>query len=125
MYMFLIVIFVIVAILLIFSILLQSSKGTGLAGSYGGVGGVNTVFGGQGAATLLSKITTYLAIFFFLLTITINFVIKSDSQNRNSVIKEESMERVITPSSSLPTPKGINVDEVLKPVKPVEGKKGK
>lgn len=120
MYVFLIIIFIIVALLLVVSILLQSSKGTGLAGTFGGVGGVNTVFGGRGAATLLSKITTYLAIFFFLLTIAINFVIRSDTQSRGSVVKEQSMERVVTPSSSLPMPKDINVDEVLKPSQPVE-----
>jgi len=117
---FLIIIFVVVTVLLVVSILLQSSKGTGLAGTFGGAGGVNTVFGGRGAATLLSKITTYLAVFFFLLTIAINFVIRSDTQRRGSVVKEQSMERVITPSSSLPTPKDINVDEVFKPSQPVE-----
>jgi preprotein translocase subunit SecG len=120
MYVFLIIIFVVIAVLLVVSILLQSSKGTGLAGTFGGAGGVNTVFGGRGAATLLSKITTYLAVFFFLLTIAINFVIRSDTQRRGSVVKEQSMERVITPSSSLPKPKDIDVDEVFKPSQPVE-----
>ncbi|MDA3872270.1 MAG: preprotein translocase subunit SecG [Candidatus Marinimicrobia bacterium] len=120
MYAFLIIIFVVIAVLLVVSILLQSSKGTGLAGTFGGAGGVNTVFGGRGAATLLSKITTYLAVFFFLLTIAINFVIRSDTQRRGSVVKEQSMERVITPSSSLPKPKDIDVDEVFKPSQPVE-----
>ncbi len=122
MYIFLVIIFIIVALLLVLSILLQSSKGNGLAGTFGGAGGVNTVFGGQGAASLLSKITTYLAVIFFVLTIAINFVVKSSAQKGGSVVKTQSMERVVTPSSSLPTPKDIDVNEVLKPTEPVEKK---
>jgi len=48
---------------------MQSSKGEGLAGSaFGGGGGglSGAVFGGRGAATFLSKATTYLAVLFML-----------------------------------------------------------
>jgi preprotein translocase subunit SecG len=58
---------VIVCIALVLVVLMQSSKGEGLAGSaFGGGGGgmAGAVFGGRGAATFLSKATTYLAILF-------------------------------------------------------------
>lgn len=55
---------VIVSIALIIVVLMQSSKGDGLAGSAfsGGISGA--VFGGRGAAGFLSKATTVLAIVF-------------------------------------------------------------
>jgi preprotein translocase subunit SecG len=55
----------IISVLLVLGILLQSSKGGGLAGIAGGMGS-STVFGGRGAASFLSKATTILATVFFL-----------------------------------------------------------
>lgn len=57
---------VIVCIALIVVVLLQSSKGDGLAGTAfsGGISGA--VFGGRGAAGFLSKATTVLAIVFMI-----------------------------------------------------------
>ena len=37
---------------------IQSAKGEGLAGAFGGTSLTGTVFGGRGAATFLSKATT-------------------------------------------------------------------
>ena len=68
---FLTVIFVFVCIFLVVSILLQSSKGGGLAGMFGGGGGMGGVFGGRGAASFLSKITTWLGVSFALISIVI------------------------------------------------------
>lgn len=65
MYAFLIVLQMIVSVLLVLAILLQASKGGGLAGIAGGMGS-STVFGGRGAASFLSKATTILATVFFL-----------------------------------------------------------
>ena len=48
---------VLVCLALVLVVLLQSSKGGGLAGAFGG-GADSTVFGGRGAATVLSKATT-------------------------------------------------------------------
>ena len=59
---------VIVSVALVLVVLLQSSKGEGLAGSaFGGGGGgglSGAVFGGRGAASFLSKATTVLAVLF-------------------------------------------------------------
>lgn len=60
---------VIICIALVLVVLLQSSKGEGLAGSAFGGGGSGlsgAVFGGRGAAPFLSKATTILAVVFML-----------------------------------------------------------
>jgi preprotein translocase subunit SecG len=60
-----IVVHILVCAALIIVVLLQSSKGEGLAGAFGGGGGLSgAVFGGRGAATFLSKATTILAVCF-------------------------------------------------------------
>jgi len=58
------VIHVLFSLALIIAVLLQSSKGEGLAGAFGGGGLSGAVFGGRGAATFLSKATTVLAVGF-------------------------------------------------------------
>jgi len=63
---FLFTLFLLVCVLMTITILLQSSKGGGLAGTFGG-SSMGTVFGGRGAATFLSKTTTILAILFLLM----------------------------------------------------------
>ena len=68
---FLITIHAIVSLLLITVVLMQASQGGGLAGSIGGQT-TNAIFGGRGAATALSKITTYLAISFMGLALLIS-----------------------------------------------------
>jgi preprotein translocase subunit SecG len=71
----LITIHVLVAVGLIISVLMQSAKGEGLAGAFGGGGGVSgAVFGGRGAAPFLSKATTVLAIAFMLMCILLTLV---------------------------------------------------
>ncbi|MBD3169584.1 MAG: preprotein translocase subunit SecG [candidate division Zixibacteria bacterium] len=70
----LIVIHVIICISLIIVVLMQSAKGEGLAGALGGAGLTGTVFGGRGAATFLSRATTYLAVAFMLSCLGLTFV---------------------------------------------------
>ncbi|HDR04396.1 MAG TPA: preprotein translocase subunit SecG [Candidatus Marinimicrobia bacterium] len=120
MYAFLVFLFLVVSLLLIVSILMQNSKGTGLAGTFGGIGGANTVFGGRSAASFLAKATTYLAIAFFVLTIMINLTIRSRT-NVESVVKKQAAERMVTPSSALPAPQGVQIDRPV--IQPEEGKK--
>lgn len=62
---------IIVCLGLIIVVLLQSGKGGGLAGAFGGAGGVGAVFGGQAAATFLTKATRYLAIGFMLTSLSL------------------------------------------------------
>jgi preprotein translocase subunit SecG len=73
-YALLIVMHVVVCIALVIVVLLQSAKGEGLAGAFGGGGLTGAVFGGRGAATFLSKATAYLAIAFMLSCIGLTLV---------------------------------------------------
>lgn len=57
---------VLVSISLILVVLMQSSKGEGLAGTAFGGSISGAVFGGRGAASFLSKSTTVLAVLFML-----------------------------------------------------------
>lgn len=92
-----------VCILLIIIVLLQSSKGSGLAGAFGGGGGAGAVFGGRGAATFLSKMTAALAIIFMLSSIG-NSMLSSRSSGTKSLIQQEaSKSNISSPASSLPS----------------------
>lgn len=72
-YPFLIVVHILICAALIIVVLLQSSKGEGLAGAFGGGGLSGAVFGGRGAATFLSKATSIIAICFMVSSIVLTF----------------------------------------------------
>ena len=57
------IIHVIVCLFLVLVILLQAGKGGGMGAAFGGAG-TQTVFGGRGAATFLSKVTSVMAFLF-------------------------------------------------------------
>jgi preprotein translocase subunit SecG len=71
MFAFIIALHVIVSIFLIFVILLQPGKDGGMAAFGGGGGGSQTVFGGRGSVTFLSKVTTACAIIFMITSLTL------------------------------------------------------
>lgn len=73
-YILLIVVHVFVSIALVVSVLLQSGKGGGLAGTFGGSGITGGVFGGRGAAPFLTKATTVCAILFMVTSLSLSFV---------------------------------------------------
>jgi preprotein translocase subunit SecG len=60
----LLIVHVFICVGLIIVVLMQSSKGEGLAGAFGGGSLTGAVFGGRGAASFLSKATTILAVLF-------------------------------------------------------------
>ena len=111
----LLVIHVLVCLVLIVSILLQSGKGGGLAGgAFGGMGGSSAVFGGTGAATFLSKVTTYLAIVFFLTCIGLWY-----SSRSGETLPETAAERALKAQGPVPLNKGplqpVGADERAAP----------
>ncbi len=71
MFAFIITIHVIVSVFLIFVILLQPGKGDAMAALAGGGGSANTVFGGRGSVTFLSKVTAICAIVFMITSLTL------------------------------------------------------
>ena len=100
MYTVLIFLFVIVAILMTISILMQSSKGGGLAASFGGMGG-GGVFGPRGAASFLQKATTILAVVYAVLCLVIG-LIGRPTATRTSVIQQQMQKQRQVAESPLP-----------------------
>lgn len=82
---------VLACIALMFAILLQSGKGGGLAGAFGG-GSSQTLFGGRGAAGFLSRATTVLAVIFFVTSLTLGLS-ASRAVGRRSLVQEEARRR--------------------------------
>jgi len=113
---FIIFLLIIVSLMLVASILMQSSKGGGLGGAAfgGGMGGLNSVLGGRNAATFLAKATQYLAFAFFVLIIIINFLVRGSDSNR-SIVQQQASKGVVTSSSTLPRPAGIDIEEPIAP----------
>ena len=104
---FLTMLHVIICIALIMVVLMQSAKGEGLAGAFGGSGITGAVFGGRGAATFLSKATTVLAIAFFLSCMLLSFLSPSTGGGgrESSGIQREAQRRAVegtAPATSVP-----------------------
>ncbi len=90
----LIIIHIIICSGLILVVLMQSAKGEGLAGAFGGGGLSGAVFGGRGAATFLSKATTALAILFMISCISLTLVARGRSAA--AAAGESAVERMAT-----------------------------
>ncbi len=104
MYSFLIIVHILVSIVLTIVILLQSSKGGGLAGVFGGGGGgMGAVFGGRGAASFLSKLTTILAILFMAISLMLGIITKGNDGSQSIVGQERSSGGISSPADVLPT----------------------
>lgn len=89
----LIVLHVIICIGLMIAVLMQSAKGEGLAGAFGGGGALSgAVFGGRGAATFLSRATTVLAILFMVSCIVLTIV--SSGRTQASSVSESAVQQV-------------------------------
>ena len=73
------IIHVIVCFFLIIVVLLQSGKSGDIAAAFGGMGS-QTAFGPRGAATALSKATTWSTIIFMLTSITLSVMASSGWQ---------------------------------------------
>ncbi|HDQ45605.1 MAG TPA: preprotein translocase subunit SecG [bacterium] len=108
---FLTVIHVLVCILLVITILLQSSKGGGMAGMFGGGGGgMGAVFGGRGAASFLSKVTLWLGVTFGLTSVSIALLSAGSMQRQTSAVQQVLEDEGTMPSDILPTVPGGTVE---------------
>jgi preprotein translocase subunit SecG len=103
---FLLAIHIFVCLLLIIVVLLQSGKSADLAGAFGGAGSQST-FGPRGAASIMGRMTTVLAVLFMVLTLML-MIIASRKTNVKSVLdkeeikQEEKQESIKTPPQQDP-----------------------
>jgi preprotein translocase subunit SecG len=102
MYTLLVIFHILVCLLLVVTILLQSGKGGGMAGAFGGSStSMDNYFGAHGAATFLTKATVVLSILFAVLCIVHTFAVRPANQPR-SVLEE--MAKTQGNSGELPEP---------------------
>lgn len=100
MYLLLVTICAIVSVFLIIIVLMQSSKGGGLAGTFGGAG-MGTVFGTRRTADFLSRATWWLAGILAMLAIITNLFFlpgQSSSEQIESIIQQNRQNVPQTPS---------------------------
>lgn len=92
---------VLICFLLVIVVLLQSGKAADLAGAFGGAGS-QTAFGPRGAATFLSKATTWCAIMFMVTSMTM--VLRQSRQRGSFGSIFERMGTKPTPAQKPPLP---------------------
>jgi preprotein translocase subunit SecG len=103
MYTFAILVEVLIGILLMLAILMQSSKGGGLAGSFGG-GNIGTVFGVRRTSDFLTKFTQWLAAIFMVLALVINlWLLPRNQTKQESVIQSGPPPAALPPTQQAPT----------------------
>jgi preprotein translocase subunit SecG len=90
--------FVINCLFLIVVVLLQSGKAADIAGAFGGAGS-QTAFGPRGAATVLSRATTWCAIMFMVCALALVLHIDQGVEQGGSVLQ-----RVSQPQKQAPAP---------------------
>ncbi len=116
MFWFLIIVEIVVSFLLIVAILMQSSKGGGLAGTFGG-GQVGMMFGVRRTTDFLTRTTQILAVVFGVLALLINIAFlprggsagESVIQGQGSTQQQQSSAPQLPPAQSpepTPTPGG-------------------
>lgn len=124
---------VIVSIGLVLTVLMQSSKGEGLAGTAFGGSLSGAVFGGRGAASFLSKATTVLAVLFMVncaalafmsastrpggsvSTSTESVVTRQAQEERERMLQQQQQQQQLVP----PSDSGVQIQ-----VLPTEGAEG-
>ena len=77
---------ILLCFLLIGVVLMQSGKAADLAGAFGGSGS-QTAFGPRGAATILSKITTWCFVMFLLTTVSLTLRTSQTGPTGSSVLE--------------------------------------
>src|SRR6266851_10475547 len=87
---------VFVCLFLIIVVLLQSAQSGDIAAAFGGMGS-QTAFGPRGAATILTKATTWCAIMFMVTSITLS-VVASRKSGPGSVLQNYKSSQSKTPA---------------------------
>lgn len=99
-----------VALVLILVVLLQSARGTDLAGAFGGMGS-QTAFGPRGTTTFLSKTTAGLAAVFMVTSLTLA-VLSNRTRRSGSVLSGEKQGPVKAQPQIPGLPPGVQVPQI-------------
>jgi len=91
---------VVIGIVLILVVLLQTGKGSDIGAAFGG-GSSQTVFGGRGAATFLSKLTSAVAFLFMVSSLIL--AVYSGRIGTSTVVTEERATQAV-PAPAAPAP---------------------
>ena len=102
-YFVLVTLHVLVCGLLIIVVLLQSGEAADLAGAFGGAGS-QTAFGPRGAATFLSKATTWCAIMFMLTSMAMTMRQNSTAAASGSSVLQQFSKTSKPPAPAIPAP---------------------
>src|ERR1700731_665900 len=86
-YFVLVTLHILVCGLLVIVILLQSGEAADLAGAFGGSGS-QTAFGPRGAATLLSRATTWCAVMFMFTSMVLAVHVRTTTASGHSVLEQ-------------------------------------
>jgi len=83
-------------------VLLQQGKGADIGAAFGS-GAASAVFGGAGSASFLAKLTAWLAMGFFLLSLGLAFTAKQRAENLKDVGIPVVTAPVVPPATTQPT----------------------
>src|SRR2546427_2059323 len=112
------IVHVVVCFVLIMVVLLQTGKRADLAGAFGG-GGSQTAFGARGAATFLSKATTWSAIIFMLTSIVLG--VRFGRESSSSVVQDSQSSAPAPAQQPTPQPIPVQAPPQAPPVAPAPG----
>jgi preprotein translocase subunit SecG len=98
---FLVFLHVMVCLVLIIVILLQSGEAADLAGAFGGSGS-QTAFGPRGAATLLSRATTWCAVMFMFTSMVLAVHVRTTTATGGHSVLEQFSKPSSTPKPAAP-----------------------
>jgi preprotein translocase subunit SecG len=95
--------------------LLQRGKGADAGAAFGGGGGSQSLFGSQGSATFLSRLTAGLAIVFFAVTMALAFLSAKRVEPRSAT---ESVTEQPAPEKTVPAIPGSTPEKQKVPAVP-------
>ena len=93
MFMVLMILILLIGAVMTIAILMQSSKGQGLSGAFGGAGGVGSVLGVRRAGDVLSNATWILAASFIVLIFAVNLFFLPSQATQDSIILQGMQDR--------------------------------
>ncbi|MFY9691312.1 MAG: preprotein translocase subunit SecG [Candidatus Acidiferrales bacterium] len=93
---------ILVCFILVIVIMLQSGSAADLAGAFGGAGS-QTAFGPRGAATFLSRATTWCAIVFMMTSLTLSVKRDAAAGVSTGSILEQTQQSTPAPAKPVPT----------------------